>query len=336
MHFLVTGHTGFKGAWLIVLLKSLGHSVSGLALNPEEKSLFNLAELSNQLEFDYRQDIRDLKSLEKAVFDSNPEVIVHMAAQSQVLTSYEKPYQTFEINVTGTLNVLEVAKTANNVKALLIVTTDKVYRNLGTLKRYKESDELGGGDPYSASKAMADILTQSWQNSVPSPPIGIARAGNVIGGGDYSSNRIIPNLIEDISKGLNPLLRNPDSIRPWQNVLDCLNGYILAVNSLIANQKHDIWNFGPADEVCRTVSELTNFVIQEINPNLIWEKSHSNLPEESKLLLIDSSKARNELQWREKYDFESSVSSTVNWYKKGGQMTNLEYMENEISEFIMR
>ena len=335
MHFLVTGHTGFKGAWLIVLLKSLGHEVSGLALDPEKKSLFNMGELSKLLEYDYRQDIRDLVPLQTAVLNCNPDVIIHLAAQSLVLTSYEKPFETFETNVNGTLNILEAARCAKNLKALLVVTTDKVYKNLGTLKRYKESDELGGDDPYSASKAMADILTQSWQKSVSTQPIGIARAGNVIGGGDFSENRIIPNLIDDISKGLNPSLRHPDSIRPWQNVLDCLNGYIFAVNRLIENKKPDIWNFGPDDEVCRTVSELTEFVIKQTNPSLMWKKSEINLPEESKLLLIDSSKARSELNWREKYDFESSVMSTVNWYKKHDQISTLEYMQNEISSFIL-
>jgi CDP-glucose 4,6-dehydratase len=271
--------------------------------------------------------------LQKALLNCNPDVIIHLAAQSLVLTSYEKPFETFEINVNGTLNILEAARSAKNLKALLVVTTDKVYKNLGTLKRYKESDELGGDDPYSASKAMADILTQSWQKSVSTQPIGIARAGNVIGGGDYSDNRIIPNLIDDISKGLNPSLRHPDSVRPWQNVLDCLNGYISAVNSLIENQKSDIWNFGPDDEVCRTVSELTDFVIQQTNPSLTWRRSDVELPEESKLLLIDSTKARKELNWREKYDFESSVVSTVNWYKKSDQISTLEYMHNEISTF---
>lgn len=333
MHFLVTGHTGFKGAWLIVLLKSMGHRVSGLALNPEKNSLFNLSELSELLDFDYRHDIRNLASVRASVLNSNPDVIIHMAAQSQVLTSYEKPYETFDVNVNGTLNVLEVTRSTKNLKALLIVTTDKVYKNLGTLKKYKESDELGGNDPYSASKAMADILSQSWQNLISSPPIGIVRAGNVIGGGDYSNNRIIPNLIENISKGINPTLRNPDAIRPWQNVLDCLNGYIMAVNSLIENQKGNIWNFGPADEVCRNVSELTEFVIQQTNPNLAWEKGYSTLPKESKLLLIDSSKARSELKWREKYNFESSVKSTVNWYTKSDSISNLEFMKNEIIQF---
>jgi CDP-glucose 4,6-dehydratase len=333
MHYLITGHTGFKGAWLTVLLNTLGHRVSGLSLDPEPNSLFNLGNLSNLLENDVRQDIRNFNEINKTISTIQPDVVIHMAAQSQVLRSYKNPHETFDINVTGTLNLLEATKNIQTIKAILIVTTDKVYKNSGVLNRYKETDELGGKDPYSASKAMADILTQSWQESCSSPPIGIARAGNVIGGGDNSTDRLIPNLMESIKTGSSLSLRNPDAIRPWQNILDCLNGYLIAIEKIMQNKKNDIWNFGPNENVCRTVAELADFVIETTKSKAKWEKNSINLHEEEKLLLIDSTKARTELNWTEKYNFESSVKRTINWYFKEKNVSSLDFMKNEINHF---
>ena len=178
MHYLVTGHTGFKGAWLTALLIARGHSVSGISLNPEPGSIFEKSHLLDFLSHDFRMDIRNAGEMENAFKDIEPDVVIHMAAQSQVIKSYEFPVETFETNVTGTLNVLNGISSIPNLKAALIVTTDKVYENIGTLHRYRENDALGGSDPYSASKAMADLLTQSWQKSFETIPIGIARAGN--------------------------------------------------------------------------------------------------------------------------------------------------------------
>ena len=333
MHFLVTGHTGFKGAWLTVMLNRLGHQVSGISLDPEPDSLFSLGNLDKLLENDFRQDIRNSSEIHKTISKIQPDVVIHMAAQSQVLASYEHPYETFDINVTGTLNLLEATKDLPEIKAILIVTTDKVYKNSGILNRYKETDALGGKDPYSASKAMADILTQSWQASCSSPPIGIARAGNVIGGGDNSKDRLIPNLMESINKGSSLSLRNPDAIRPWQNVLDCLNGYLMAVDKIIETKKNDVWNFGPNENVCRTVSELAKYVIEITKSQTKLEKNLINHHQEEKLLLIDSTKARTELNWSEKLNFESSVKSTVDWYLKGTDLTSLDFMTNEINNF---
>jgi len=333
MHFLVTGHTGFKGAWLTVMLNRLGHQVSGISLDPEPDSLFSLGNLDKLLENDFRQDIRNSSEIHKTISKIRPDVVIHMAAQSQVLASYEYTYETFDINVTGTLNLLEATKDLPEIKAILIVTTDKVYKNSGVLNRYKETDALGGKDPYSASKAMADILTQSWQASCSSPPIGIARAGNVIGGGDNSKDRLIPNLMESINKGSSLSLRNPDAIRPWQNVLDCLNGYLMAVDKIIETKKNDVWNFGPNENVCRTVLELAKYVIEITKSQTKLEKNLINHHQEDKLLLIDSTKARTELNWSEKLNFESSVKSTVGWYLKGTNLTSLDFMTNEINNF---
>jgi CDP-glucose 4,6-dehydratase len=334
VHFLVTGHTGFKGSWLIAMLHALGHEVSGIALEPDRNSLFNRASLGKFLKHDFRIDIRNRADLVDAVRIINPDVLIHMAAQSQVLESYISPIETYEVNVTGTLNTLAAAVELTNLKATLIVTTDKVYKNVGTLKSYTEEDQLGGDDPYSASKAMADILTQSWSKSSGKGPIGIARAGNVIGGGDHSRNRIIPNLMESLLRGENPILRNPKSIRPWQNVLDCLNGYLKLVDELIQNKESSVFNFGPDLDICRSVEELTNLVISITNPSKHWELSDLTYAREEDFLLIDSSKARRLLNWKEKYSFESSVIRTVNWYKESDSNNNEMITFNEVEYFL--
>lgn len=333
MHFLITGHTGFKGSWMIAVLHSLGHQVSGIALDPEGQSLFQKAGLERLLESDLRIDIRESEKLDRAIKEINPDVVIHLAAQSQVLESYRKPKATFETNVNGTLNLLNSTRHLDKLKAILIVTTDKVYKNIGQVKKYNEMDELGGTDPYSASKAMADILTQSWYQSFSTVPIGIARAGNVIGGGDYSLERIIPNLIESISNSRDPELRNPKSIRPWQHVLDCIAGYLELVEHLIQSNQSGVWNFGPSEDVIRPVEELANFVISIIDPDRKWVQSPNQTPHEELYLLIDSAKARTKLNWSEKYDFEKSVSQTVQWYLKENGSNSLQLMQEEISEF---
>ena len=334
MHYLVTGHTGFKGAWLTALLIARGHTVSGLSLNPEPGSIFEKSQLSDFFSHDFRIDIRNAAKMEEAFKVIAPDVIIHMAAQSQVIKSYEIPVNTFETNVTGTLNVLNGISSIPTLKAALIVTTDKVYKNAGTLHRYQENDALGGSDPYSASKAMADLLTQSWQKSFETIPTGIARAGNVIGGGDHSPNRLIPNLMEKLMMGENPVIRNPASIRPWQHVLDCLNGYLFIVEHLLDSNQNSVWNIGPSEDVCRTVEEVTNLVISKVAPEKKWIQSSEHFPPEEKMLLIDSSKARNELFWSEKYDFETSVNKSVEWYSRRSKLGLTEYIFHEVKTFL--
>ena len=314
MHYLITGHTGFKGSWLIALLAQRGHLVSGIALDPLEKSIFKNSKLSESLQFDFRIDIRDLRQVEKAISLVQPDVVIHLAAQSEVLQSYSIPVDTFETNVNGTLNILSCISKIDSIKAAVIVTTDKVYRNLDSLHRYSEEDPLGGTDPYSASKSMADLLTQSWCSLYPDTPIGIARAGNVIGGGDCLPNRIIPHLMNRIQSRETPDLRNPDSVRPWQHVLDCLNGYLKLVDKLLLDQRSGIWNFGPSEAVVRTVRELTEEVLKVAKSETGWKKTESVSNKEQNLLLIDSTKARHELNWLEKYSFEESVKNSVDWY----------------------
>jgi CDP-glucose 4,6-dehydratase len=285
------------------------------------------------LQFDFRIDVRNLSQVEEAINLAQPDIVIHLAAQSEVLQSYLIPFETFEINVTGTLNVLNCIQKIDSIKAAVIVTTDKVYRNLDSLHSYSEEDPLGGTDPYSASKSMADLLTQSWCSINPGTPIGIARAGNVIGGGDCLPNRIIPHLVNRIQSNEMPDLRNPNSIRPWQHVLDCLNGYLKLVDKLLLDQESSIWNFGPSQGVVRTVRELTEEVLRVANTDIGWRPSAVVANKEQNLLLIDSTKARRELEWSEKFNFEESVKSTVEWYLNLNNESIDQRITNQIKAF---
>ena len=318
MHFLITGHTGFKGSWLSLLLHHKGHTVSGISLDPIQDSLFEQARIFNIFENDVRLDIRNSKKLSEAIEKINPEVIIHLAAQPLVRVSYREPIATYEVNVLGTLNVLESTKNLQNLLATLVITTDKVYKNVGHLRGYVESDELGGDDPYSASKAAADIATQSWVKSFAKNPVAIARAGTVIGGGDWSEDRLIPDIFYAFSKGKLPKLRYPNSIRPWQHVLDCVNGYVMLVEKMISTNVGGEWNFGPNFDEKYSVSDVTETFAElwGLSKNVKnWNLDNSDSYKEASYLLLDSNKARSELLWKDHFDFKSALESTVNWYK---------------------
>lgn len=315
MHFLITGHTGFKGAWLSLLLHERGHRVSGISLEPVTDSLFNKAKVSKLLEVDIRCDIRNLDELQKHFNAVNPDVVIHLAAQALVRESYKNPITTFDTNVMGTINVLKASHAIRRLQAQLIITTDKVYKNVNKASGYIESEALGGQDPYSASKAMADLATQSWLASFQNAPTAIARAGNVIGGGDLSADRLIPDLIKSYAAGLTPLLRAPNSVRPWQHVLDCLNGYLLLVEALLEGKGVGAWNFGPLESQIRTVAEVSDSAGATWGVQQNWKLDSSDHPHEASLLLLNSNKARTELGWHDKLNFEESISWTVNWYK---------------------
>ena len=336
MHYLVTGHTGFKGSWLSLMLQEQGHTVSGISLDPVEKSLFNQSKLNNIFQNDLRVDIRNSVELSRAVKRINPQVIIHLAAQPLVRESYRDPVGTFETNVLGTLNLLESTKALTNLHATLVITTDKVYKNYNHLRGYVESDELGGDDPYSASKAAADIATQSWVKSFATTPMAIARAGNVIGGGDWATDRIIPDLVNAYSLSQLPTLRYPDAIRPWQHVLDCLNGYLKLIDSMISHGVSGEWNFGPSLEQKHTVAELVQnfahswgFKRNEQN----WKLEKSTQPHESGYLLLNSNKARDSLSWNDKLDFETSIDLTSQWFKRTLTESPREVTLNQIKEF---
>jgi len=316
--YLITGHTGFKGAWLAMWLASSGNHVCGFALDPVPGALFEAARVTELLELDVRADVRDAAAVVRAVERAAPEVIVHMAAQPLVRESYLSPRLTVETNVLGTLNVLEAARSVGGVRGHVVVTTDKVYRNDGRTQGYVEGDPLGGHDPYSASKAMADLLAQSWALSLDGPPTAVARAGNVIGGGDVSPDRLVPDLVRSFEAGRVPELRHPEALRPWQHVLDCLNGYLMLADVLVAGgspaSPGEPWNFGP-DLPLVTVADLSALVAALWGGAPAPRQAGPSEFRESSVLSLDSTKARRELGWESLLSFDVAVEWTVEWYR---------------------
>lgn len=315
---LVTGHSGFKGSWLALWLTSLGAEVSGISLRPETTpnhwDLLNLPCDSHWL------DIRNGEALDKAVQKISPELIIHMAAQPLVRRSYKDPLTTWQTNLNGTINLLEAAKKLPELKAILCITTDKCYENREWCWGYREIDPLGGHDPYSASKAAAEIAVASYRKSFFNAPdkalIASARAGNVIGGGDWSEDRILPDLVRAISSGKSLEIRSPRSTRPWQHVIDCLNGYLMLCQKLLEG-RHDFaeaWNLGPDDSSNRTVAEILT-LMQTYWPDLHWHTTTAQQPHEAALLHLDSSKSRIKLGWKPIWNLEKTVLQTANWYK---------------------
>ena len=316
MHYLITGHTGFKGSWLTLWLTSQGHQVSGIALDPLADSLFEKANLSEIVHNDLRIDIRDSSQTVDAIKEISPDIVFHFAAQPLVRESYKDPRATFETNAIGTLNVLDGVSKTPSVKAHIVITTDKVYRNVNQEAGYVESDPLGGDDPYSASKAMADIVSHSWVTSFPSAPTAIVRAGNVIGGGDVSPDRLLPDLINAYSTGKEPTLRYPQAVRPWQHVLDCLNGYLVISEALISGKDVGEINIGPGQESFVTVGEVAKEVAKQYGVLNEWNLSDQAHPHEAGLLALDASKAKKMLGWQDKLKFNQAIEWTVDWHKK--------------------
>jgi len=314
MKVFLTGHTGFKGSWFSMMLNSRGYEIYGYSLDPLRGGIFEAANLRDEIARDSRGDIRDIHSLEKALISANPDLVIHMAAQPLVRASHLNPKETFEVNVTGTLNVLEASKKVPNIQGIAVVTTDKVYRNLEERKPFVETDPLGAGDPYSSSKAMADLLTQSWAQNEADIPIAIFRAGNVIGGGDVSDNRLIPDIVRAQRSKTAPILRNPNSIRPWQHVLDCLEGYRLAIDFMLRSRESTVFNFGPLLNEYVTVGEVaTNFI--DIAKTIQWKKDDSNTLHEADFLALNSNKARKMLGWKEKLSLKQTLEATHLWYE---------------------
>jgi len=316
VHYLVTGHTGFKGPWLILLLRARGHTVSGLGLDPHERGLFARAGLSKFLIDDFRVDIRNAEATAEAIQAAAPDVVVHMAAQSLVRESYRHPRYTYETNAMGTLNVLSAVAATPSVRAHVVITTDKVYRNVDQETGYVESDPLGGDDPYSASKAMADLLTQSWIRSFPGCLTAIARGGNVIGGGDVSRDRLMPDLVAAYASNRAPLLRFPRAVRPWQHVLDCLNGYLTLSDALLRGAGMGEWNFGPGRDSFVEVGQVATLAAELWGGGAHWEYQPGEHPYEANLLALDATKAETGLGWRNRLDFSDAVKWTVDWERR--------------------
>jgi len=318
MHYLVTGHTGFKGAWLTLLLDRLGHDVSGLSLDPAPGALYERARLGEVLRHDLRVDVRDAVATADAVAEISPDVVMHLAAQPLVRESYRDPRTTWETNVNGTYNVLDAVAATPGILATLVVTTDKVYRNVDQIWGYKETDPLGGVDPYSASKAAADLLTQSWiASSGCDVPTAIARAGNVVGGGDVSPDRLLVDLIASFSAGRPVRLRYPHAVRPWQHVLDCLNGYLSLVDTLL-DGKHagEAFNFGPGTRSFVEVGLLARSVATLWGPTAGVDLDDAPAPHEAGLLALDARKAELVLGWRNHLDLDATLEWTVRWAQR--------------------
>jgi CDP-glucose 4,6-dehydratase len=314
-HVLITGHTGFKGSWLVAMLHRHGAKVSGISLDPVEGGIFRTAEIQELLVHDLRQDIRKSVELTKAFQMVAPDVVIHLAAQPLVLASYKNPKDTYETNVIGTLNVLQSVEATPSVQATLIITTDKVYRQDPDGKQaFVESDPLGPADPYSTSKSMADLLTQSWIANHPDARIAIARAGNVIGGGDVADNRLLPDLVKAFSHGQTAIVRNPYAVRPWQHVLDCLYGYVLLAEGLLSGKAgNGAYNFGPDPQAPLQVGAVADIAASIWGSDATWKSEERLQPYESHFLTLDSTKSKSELGWSEKLTSSEAISWTVDW-----------------------
>lgn len=318
---VITGDTGFKGSWLALWLKSIGAEILGIGLPPpkEKNSLYN--KLGLQDCYDHSNiDIRDGDALKKSIVAFKPTFLFHLAAQPLVRESYEKPKETFDINVGGTVNVLEAVRTCPSLKSVIVTSTDKCYRNRNWVWGYRETDELGGSDPYSASKAAAEIVFDSYMQSYFSgPEIGIAtvRAGNVIGGGDWAANRIVPDCINALATNQPIVVRNPAAIRPFQHVLDALYGYMLLASKLEggSGKFNGSWNFGPSAVQGQTVSALAEGLVKSWGHGSIEIKPDQHQAKEAHALKLSNDKAVEFLGWKPIWNFERTILETANWYK---------------------
>ena len=319
---MITGHTGFKGSWLWQWLVMFGVEVVGIALPPDaEPNLFHLAGIGDSAG-SHLSDIRERKKLHVLLNAVQPEIVFHMAAQSLVRRSYREPAETFETNVLGTAYVLDAIRFAPSVRCALIVTSDKCYQPRPGLDAYLEEDPLGGYDPYSASKACAEIVVECWRRSFPNPatPRGIAslRAGNVIGGGDWAQDRLIPDCVRAFQQGKAVEIRNPNAVRPWQHVLDALAGYLLLAERLYGDPAGfgQAWNFGPDPSGSKTVLSVVEHFAAHWGDNPEWRIAEGLTLSEEPVLAIDASKARTQLGWRSVLNLDDSLGWTAEWYRK--------------------
>lgn len=315
---LLTGHTGFKGSWLALWLHQMGAQVTGVALSPEtQPNHWDLLGLSVD---DRRTDIRDVAQLQSIFAEAQPEIVFHLAAQPLVRRSYRDPLETWSTNVMGTANVLEACRETPSVKAIVVVTTDKCYENQEWPWGYRENDRLGGHDPYSASKAGAELVAASYRSAFfttpQSPLIATARAGNVIGGGDWSEDRLIPDLVRATVNNETLEIRSPNATRPWQHVLESLSGYLLLGQKLLQGQREfaEPWNFGPEPEGNRSVAEVLKKLGDQW-PKLEWRATDAPQPHEATLLYLDSAKARSQLNWKPVWGLDTTLAKTAEWYQ---------------------
>ncbi len=330
---VVTGHTGFKGGWLCLWLQSMGARVIGVARPPHtDPSIFNQAQVESGMESHY-VDVNDFRALRDLFVATGPEIVFHLAAQALVRKSYSSPLETYLTNVMGTANVLEAVRSAGTARAIVVVTSDKCYENMEWPWGYREVDALGGYDPYSSSKACAEILTAAMRRSFFSAgnigsKVGVAtaRAGNVIGGGDWSEDRLVPDLVRGFSEGTLVNIRRPEALRPWQHVLDALAGYLLLAEQLFVDDtgRSAAWNFGPHEQDVRSVRWVADRMVSLWGGSAAWkDDSSSQAPHEANLLKLDSSRARTLLGWQPKWGIDRALSETIAWYAQAAAGLNM-------------
>lgn len=340
----ITGHTGFKGSWLCLWLNYLGAEVTGYALKPlTNPSLFELCKL-DKLVTSIIADVRDKEYLSKGMAAANPEIVIHMAAQPLVRESYKNPVETYAINVMGTVNLFETVRNCKSVKSVVNVTTDKCYENKEWHWGYRENEPLGGFDPYSSSKACSELVTSAYRNSFFNPKdygthgVGLAsaRAGNVIGGGDWAADRLIPDCVRYLLAGEKIIIRNPKAIRPWQHVLEPLSGYLVLAQKLYeyGSRYSEGWNFGPNDNDAKPVEWIVNSMCSKWGYNSCYEIDTGEHPHEAHYLKLDCSKAKTRLNWFPKWNLEQAIDKVIEWvrlYKNNKDIAEVCF--NQIEEY---
>jgi CDP-glucose 4,6-dehydratase len=342
----LTGHTGFKGGWLTLWLTSMGAKVTGYALAPNTSpNLYEILDIADLVEFSGINDVRNLDGLKKAMVDARPEIVMHMAAQPLVRYSYQDPVTTYATNVMGTVNLLDATRGVETIRATVIVTTDKCYENKEVARGYREVESMGGHDPYSSSKGCAELVTSAYRNSYFSADtysrhmhaIASARAGNVIGGGDWSPDRLIPDAIKAFEENTSVMVRNPLAIRPWQHVLEPLSGYLILAQALYENGSSyaSAWNFGPHDEDAKSVQEVLELLISKWGQNAAWSLDSAEQPHEAHLLKLDCSKAGAYLKWFPRWNLETAIEKIVEWNHFFRQKKNMRALSlKQINQYM--
>jgi CDP-glucose 4,6-dehydratase len=317
----ITGHTGFKGSWLAFLLNEMGAEVRGFALAPATTpNHFDLLDLGSKIDH-IVGDVRDSDALNKVMQDFQPEFVFHLAAQALVKESYDNPVNTFDTNIMGSVNLLDAVRNCNSIRSLVYITSDKCYENVEWVWGYRENDQLGGRDPYSASKGAAEIVFSAYARSYFALREGLgsatARAGNVIGGGDWATDRIIPDCIRALESDNPIVLRNPNATRPWQHVLEPINGYLMLGTQLYNNPKsfEGSWNFGPSTSQVSTVEEVAKNIVRQIGKGIIEVDDSHQFQHEANLLQLNCDKARHQLGWSPRWNVEETLDATSEWYK---------------------
>ena len=317
----LTGHTGFKGSWLSLWLQSLGAEVHGFALEPPTTpNLFSVAQVAAGIASNTIGDIRDLATVQKAMYEAQPEIVIHMAAQSLVRLSYKEPVETYATNIMGTVHVLESARHTQSIKTILVITTDKCYENKERQFGFSENEPMGGHDAYSSSKGCAELVTAAYRTSFfqqQGIAIATARAGNVIGGGDWATDRLVPDILRAFEKNQPVLIRNPHAIRPWQHVLEPLSGYLSLVEHLHTQGEPfaEGWNFGPKDEDARSVEWIVEYLVGIWGNGASWQQDDRFHPHETSYLKLDISKAKTRLSWQPLWSLETALEKITAWHQ---------------------